>query len=298
MRKIFNQSPQGFSGLAFNMREKPFDDRRVRLAFCHLFNRERLMEKLFFKQYEYLNSYQPGRDWGNGKENPLIRYDPEMAADLLAQAGYEKRDADGFLVGPDGKRLEVTLDLWAPALERIFLVVKEDFERAGVKFDLKLLDHSTVIKKVDERQFKIHYQTWSALLFPNPETSWRSELAERKNNNNLPGFKNARVDELMKKYNVTFDRAEQKRIIREIDRIIYEEHPYALGWYASYSRILYWDKFGHPATYFTRIGQTPQEEMLLLWWPDAGRAKALAEARKAGTSLEQGEIDVRPWADR
>ena len=35
------------------------------------------------------------------------------------------------------------------------------------------------------------------LLFPNPETSFHSMLADQKNNNNITGFKNARVDELL-----------------------------------------------------------------------------------------------------
>ena len=30
-------------------------------------------------------------------------------------------------------------------------------------------------------------------------------------------------------------------------------HNYALGWYANHQRILYWDRFGHPDNYFTRI---------------------------------------------
>jgi microcin C transport system substrate-binding protein len=169
-RKIFNQAPRGFSGLAFNMREKPFDDKRVRRAFCHLFNRERLIEKLFLNQYDFLNSYEPGRDWGNEAENPPTTFDPEQAAKLLAEAGFKNRDASGFLVGPDGKELEVTLTIPPmPSLERIFLVVKEDYEKGGVKFNLKQLDQSTIIKNVSERQFKIHYQSWGSLLFPNPE---------------------------------------------------------------------------------------------------------------------------------
>lgn len=294
-RKIFNQAPRGYSGLAFNMREKPFDDKRVRLAFCHLFNRERLMEKLFFNEYEFLNSYFPGRDWGNEDDNALITYDPEHAAELLAEAGWKQRDKDGFLVDAGGKRFEVTLELGSPTLERIFLPVKEDFEKAGVKLELKLINNATLIKKVSERQFKIHYQAWNALLFPNPETSWRSKLADEMNNGNITGFKNPRVDELCKKYNITFDRAEQKKIVREVDKLVYDEHPYALGWYARYLRVLYWDKLGHPATYFSRTGQDVEQEMLSTWWFDPDAAKALADAKAAGKALEQGTVDVKPW---
>jgi microcin C transport system substrate-binding protein len=292
-RKIYNHGPQGFSGLCFNMRERPFDDRRVRLAVAHLYNREKLMEKLFFNEYEALNTYFPGGGWG--ADNPRVRFDPDRAEELLEEAGYKKRDADGFLLGPDGKRFELTLELGSPVLERIFLVVKEDFEKAGIKLNLKMIDRSTQIKKIDDRQFKIHAQAWGGILFPNPETSWRSDLADKPANNNIPGFKNARVDELCLKYNVTLDRAGQRKIIQEIDRIIFEEHPYALGWHAPYERFLFWDKFGHPETYVTRLGSEVEREIALLWWAEPEREKAMLEAKKAGRELPQGEVVVKPW---
>jgi len=295
-RKVYNDGPQGFQGLCFNMREKPFDDRRVRLAFAHLYNREKLMEKLFYHEYEFLNTYFPSGGWG--ADSPRIKFDPDRAEELLEEAGYKKRDADGYLLGPDGKRFEVTLELGSPVLERIYLVVKEDFEKAGIKFNLKLIDASTQIKKISDRQFKIHSQAWGGLRFPNPETSWRSDLADKPANNNTPGFKSARVDELCLKYNVTFDRAEQRKIVQEIDRLIFEEHPYALGWYGPYERFLYWDKFGHPDSYVTRLGSEIEDEMALLWWADPEREKAMTEAKKAGRELPQGEVVVKPWAGK
>ncbi|HEX2463586.1 MAG TPA: ABC transporter substrate-binding protein, partial [Thermoanaerobaculia bacterium] len=295
MRKIWNKAPQGFAGLAFNQRVAPFDDRRVRLAFAHLFNRRRLIEKLFFNEYELVNSTYPGSDWGAGDTNPLIRFDPGQAASLLADAGFKQRDRDGYLAGADGKRLEVTLYYGDPSTERIWLVVRDDFEAAGIKFNLELIDASTLIKKIDDRQFTIHFQTWGALLFPNPETSWRSDLADKPANNNITGFKNARVDELLKVYNRALDRAEQKRIVKEIDTLVCADIPYAWGWFAQYQRILFWDKFGHPDTYVTRIGQVVEDDILRLWWWDPERIAETEKARTEGRKLPQGQIEVRPW---
>ncbi len=297
-RKVSNQAPQGFSGLVFNMRKWPFKDRRVRLAFAHLFNREKLMEKLFFNQYEYTDSYLPGRDWGNGANNERVKFDPDMAAELLDEAGFQDEDDDGYLIDKKGRRLEVTLEFYPQGWERIWLVIKPDFEDNGIKFNLKLVDGATMIKKISERQFTIHFQGWGALNFPNPETSWRSSLADKNANNNTPGFKNDRVDELCEKYNTTFDRAEQKKITREIDKIVFNEHPYALGWYGPFLRVLYWDKYGHPENYFTRTGQVLNNELLLRWWFEPGKGKAMQAAKEAGKALEQGTIDHKPWAGK
>ena len=293
--KVYNEAPEGFSGIVFNMRKPPFNDRRVRLAFALLFNLDKLREKLFFQEYDQIESYFPGRDWGDPDNNERIRFDPDRAEELLAEAGFKERDEEGYLIGPDGKRFEVTMRYAQQGFERIWLAVKEDYEDAGIKFNLELIDGATLTKKISDRQFTIHFQSYGALLFPNPETSWRSDLADKKNNNNIPGFKSARVDELCALYNVPFDRAKQKEIIREIDRLVFAEHPYALAWFGPHDRILYWDKFGHPDTYFTRIGQVPEREVILLWWFDPAKIKRLEEARAKDTPLTQGPDVVRPW---
>ena len=80
--------------------------------------------------------------------------------------------------------------------------------------------------------------------------------------------------------------------------------PYAFSWYAQYQRILFWDEFGHPDTYLTRLGATARfgntgtiaDDMILNWWWDPERIKATEEARAAGGSSKQGPIEVRPWA--
>ncbi len=291
-RKIYNDYPQGVSGFAFNMRKPPFNDRNVRKAFALLFNRAKLIDKLFFNQYSYLDSYFPGSVWAN-PDNPKIRYNPRMAKRLLARAGWKTRDKDGWLT-KDGRIFEVTLEYGDQGSDRIFKVVQEYLARAGIKLDLKLIDYDTLMKKVDEHDFTLVYQAWGGLLFPNPESSWDSKLADQNGTNNINGFKNAEVDRLSREYNSTFDRAAQERLIHRIDGLIFRDYPYALGWGANFFRLLYYDKFGHLATYFTRTGD--DSSIYSTWWLAPKKEKALEEAEKNDTGLPIGATEVRPWA--
>jgi len=59
-RKIYNDAPSGFGGIAFNMRKEPFSDIRVRKALTLLMNRDELIKRLFFNEYVPLNSYHAG----------------------------------------------------------------------------------------------------------------------------------------------------------------------------------------------------------------------------------------------
>jgi microcin C transport system substrate-binding protein len=293
--KVYTKEPQGFAGLAFNMRKKPFDDVRVRKAFAHLFNREKLNEKLFYNQYDFVDSYWPGSMYAN-PSNPKIRYDPRLAADLLAQAGWKERNADGWLV-KDGKVFELLLELGSPTLERIYTVVQEDFRSAGIKLELKLTDPVALTKKVQEREFAIHQQAWAAILFPNPESMWGSEVADKPATTNLTGFKSEKVDKLCGTYDRTRDLKRRIQIIQKIDEAIFAEHPYALGWYGPFTRIAYSHKLGHPERFFSATGR-PEADILALWWHDPERAKELEEAKRTGASLPaEGPVDVKPWED-
>lgn len=294
-RKIYNDQPQGMGGFCFNMRKAPFDDLRVRKAFAHLFNREKLIKQLFFNQYGYKDNYFGG-SWGN-PTNPKVRYNPKLAAELLKAAGYTERNAEGILV-KGGKPFEITLEYGWDTYTRIFLVIQQDLKQAGIKMNLKLLDGRTVYKKVNERQFTIAFLSYSGLLYPNPRTSWHSSLADQVQNNNVPGFKNERVDRLLERYDnlLGVDATTWKKrqlVIRMIDKIIFNEYPYALSWGSSFTRILYQNKFGHPETYFTRIGSSAG--IMSLWWIDKEKEAKLAAARKDGTQLDRGETVARPW---
>jgi len=292
-RKIYTHRPIGTSGIAFNMRKPPFDDIRVRKAFAYLYNREKMMDKLFFNEYEFLDSFYPNSPYEN-PDNPKMRYNPDKAVELLEEAGWlqKNRDSQGWLV-KDGKRFEVSLNLTQKSSERIYTILQEDLKDVGIKLNLKLVTWATDIKEVGERNFEISSRAYSGIMFPNPESSMHSKFADRNNNNNIWGFKNARVDEICEKYPLMFKASERIEAVREIDKIATEEHLYALGWFAAHTRLLFWDKFGMPEYILSKTGD--ERSLLSLWWFDENKEVALKEARAKGTKLPIGEEIVRWW---
>jgi microcin C transport system substrate-binding protein len=137
-------------------------------------------------------------------------------------------------------------------------------------------------------------QNWSGLVFPNPETSLHSSLADQDNNNNIGGFKNERVDVLLAEYDKTFSQARRVEIIREIDGIYSDIHPAAWGIARNYQRILYWDKFGYPEYMVTRF-TGDYRTAFTHWWIEPEKEKALKEAMANNTNLPSGEVDVKFW---
>ena len=166
----------------------------------------------------------------------------------------------------------------------------------GIDMQIKYIDGNANWKNLMERNFTIYMQNWSGLVFPNPETSLQSSLADENNTNNIGGFKNARVDELCDEYDVTFDQARRVEIIREIDGIYSDIHPAAWGIARNYQRILYWDKFGYPE-YMVGRYTGDYRTAFTHWWFEPGKEKALKEAMANNSDLPVGDVDVMFWPE-
>ncbi len=293
-RRIWNHSPNSIQGFGFNTRRAPYDDIRVRKAIRLLFNREQLIEKLMYGAYQPSNSTHPGSIWENS-ENEQISYDPQKALALLAEAGYTGRDAQGRLTR-NGTPLNLDLLYGNKSSEQFMTVFQEDLRSVGITLNLRLVTFETLIKLLDERQFDMVAAAYTGIIFPNPETSLLSSLADENNTNNITGFKNARVDELIAQYDVAYEVPDRVKIIREIDKIFTDSHHWVLEWYAPYARVAYWNKFGVPQGHITRIGD--YRDIVSMWWVDPDKLDRLERARRdEALDLGQGEVEDKYWLD-
>jgi microcin C transport system substrate-binding protein len=274
--KFFNDAPIGTAGMAINMTRPPLDDVRMRRALSHLRNRPLLIDELFFNEYGALSSYYQGGTYQNPNNKELV-YDPLTAVDLLEEMGWTKFDSEGYRT-KDGRRLRFEVSYRDKLFERNLTIYQEDCKRAGIELELKLLDQTTHWKNVRQRQYDLSSMAWGALVFPNPETSFSGELAKLVDNNNITGFSNARVDELLEEYDVEYDVNRRIEIIREIDGIIYEATPYVLDWYSPCERVMYWNRFSQPDWGIWRTND--KDNMMYCWWVDPEKEKKLEAAKK------------------
>ncbi len=106
---IIAQRPGNPTNGTFNMRRVPFDDLGVREAFVRSADVEGALKSVYFGEFPRaggpLSVATPfySADFEHGQD-----YDPARAAQLLDQAGWTGRDAEGYRT-KDGKRLQVTV---------------------------------------------------------------------------------------------------------------------------------------------------------------------------------------------
>ena len=292
--KVYSEKPAGTSGFAFNMRKWPFNDKRVRMAFTYLYNREKMNEEMYYSEYSMMNSLYSGSVYEN-PSNEKVVYSPEKAVKLLEEAGYTTRNEEGWLVHENGQILRFEIAIMK-GLDYMVTPVQQMMKEYGIDMQIKYIDGNANWKNLMERNFTIYMQSWGGLVFPNPETSLHSSLADENNTNNISGFKSERVDELLVEYDVTFDQARRIEIIREIDGIYSDVHPAAWGIARNYQRILFWDKFGYPE-YMVGRYTGDYRTVFSHWWFDDEKEAALDEAMAKDAPLTKGDVDIMFWPE-
>ncbi len=280
-QKIYNKEPIGFQGFSMNMRKPKFQDIRVRKALAMLLNRELMQEKYMFGQYFLLNSYFP--DLYNGNTNPLapqIRFAPDSARALLAQAGYVA-SAQGKLYR-NGQPLSISFLTQQVDLRHLTKYV-EDLQAVGIDASIQQMSSSALRQKLDEFDFDMYWISYGAGRLRDPEAEWSSKTANEKGSSNLSGVKDAGIDSLIQLQKTEPDLARRNAILREIDTRLTQIMPYVLLWQSDNHRVLYWNQFGHPATVFDKYGR--EESILTYWWFDSAKMAQLEAARKEQKAL-------------
>jgi len=131
--------------LEFNCRRPPFDDLMVRKAFNCALDRVTLVRSLFgdITEPSYLIT-DPKFIWGPSNIPEGYKYDPILAKDLLARAGWMDTDGDGIL-DKDGKTFEI--ELLVPTGESnadmVALVVQSQLKRMGILLKITTLTDTT-----------------------------------------------------------------------------------------------------------------------------------------------------------
>lgn len=292
-RKIWNHKPESIGGIAFNMRRPPYNDVRVRKALRLLFNRELMIQKLAFNEYVPMDSVFPGSIYANPK-NESLKFNPQAAVTLLAEAGWKERNKQGLLT-KGGTPMALELLYYDKASEKYFTVWQEDLKKVGITLNLRYVTPETAFKMLDDQTFDMFSVSYGGGgVFPLPSQFYDSKMADSKGSNNTTGFKNKRVDEILKAYEVEFDLSKRVAMLQELDGIVMSEHPYLLEWSAPYERFVYWNRFGQPKGLISRIGD--YRDPVSLWWFDAAKNRELdAALRDPAKKLPVGASDDKYW---
>lgn len=218
-----------YSYIGWNTRKAPFDDPRVRTAMTHLTDREWIKREIERGRGDI--AVCPSKTIYPNYNKDLVpqKYDLEAAKRLLAEAGWKDSDGDGVL-DKDGKRFE--FEIKVPSGRRFYTQVTAQLEDAARKVGLRMatrpLEWATFKQDLEERNFDgvILYNSFSDPWIDSYDAFHSSQDVPR--GGNLPGWRNARADELLTAMRAEFDTDKRDAMYKEFCKVFYDEQPLTL----------------------------------------------------------------------
>ncbi|RKY02348.1 MAG: ABC transporter substrate-binding protein, partial [Spirochaetes bacterium] len=199
--------------------------------------RDKLPKEVFTREYN-----PPVTD-GSGNIRPNLR----KALKLLNEAGWELKS--GKLVNrATGKRFVFELLLVQPSFERIALPFKKNLSRIGIEMNIRIVDSSQYVNRLNDFNFDMVVYTFRQSLSPGNEQRdfWSSKATDTPGSSNLAGIKDPIVDDLIEKVISAPDRESLIAACRALDRVLLWGYYVIPQWHINVYRIAYWNKFARP----------------------------------------------------
>lgn len=215
-----------YTYIGYNTRLPKLEDKKVRQALTYAIDREQFVESVMEGNAEVINHPGYPEGWAYNDDVPTYDYDPDKAAELLAEAGWEEKNDKGILIDKDGNEFEINMKLQQGNTVRTKVAeyAQEQWSDLGIKVKLNVSEWSAFLKELDPpHDFDAFILGLSASLDPSVTTVYHSSEAE--NGLNRAGFASDELDKLMDESDQTADQDERAEQIKEIQRIIAEEQP-------------------------------------------------------------------------
>ncbi len=303
MEVLPDNTPSGVQAFFVNTRRAKFADPRVREALSYAFDYEWTNKNIFFGLYDRMASYfenselaarglpsdeelallEPFRDQlpdalftrafeppktdGSGKNRRNLR----TARKLLQDAGWVAKD--GALVNAEtGEAMVIEFLYFERTFERILGPFARNLERLGIKANLRLVDPTQYIRRLEEHDFDITTRRFVQQLSPGAElrSYFGSAAADQVGSLNSSGIKSPVVDAMIEHVLSAADRPSMVAASRALDRVLLWGHYMVPQWYKGEHHLVFWDLYGRPEVKPTyAIGE------LDTWWIDPDKQAAL-----------------------
>lgn len=221
--KVPSQPGMNIGYLSFNHTKEPWKSNLdLRKAIAHAINRKAIVDNIYQGMGQVAKNPIPPTMWGYNENVPGYKYDPELAKQLLAKAGF-----------PEGKGLE-EITLWSmpvprpynPEGQKIGVAMAADLAKIGITAKIVSYDWGTYLKRQREQpeDMDLFQLGWTgdngdpdnflAVLFDglassSVRTQWHSEAYHN----------------LILQGKQTVDQAKRTQIYKEALQLLYDECP-------------------------------------------------------------------------
>ncbi len=310
---FYNDVPRPTYGLWMNQARPLLANRDVRIGINYATNWQMVIDQYFRGDYVRMNTTADG--YGD-MSHPTLKarpFDVQKALDHFAKAGFSQRGPDGILVNDKGERLSIGLTTGYESLAPVLTILQQEARKAGLHFEVEVLDASAAWKKVQEKNHDITFSAFNVgvELYPRYWETYHSVNAydqpfladgrtpnpDRKpkvQTNNLQSIAIAELDAIIDRYDKSDNLDEMRRMAHQMEEILHEDASFSPGFVMPFYRIATWRWVGWPDTFNARYSRDAME-MSLQWIDEAKRTETLEARRNESTRFPASVRTYDRW---
>jgi len=286
---FYNDTPQSATGLWLNQDREIFKDKRVRYAFAHAMNVQKVISKVLRNDYFRLEHGFMGYGAYSNTAIRARRFDLALAEDYMKEAGWS-RGPDGIWVKGD-QRFSVNVTYSHDEHTPRLVVLKEEAKKAGVELNLQKLDPSAAYKKVIEKKHDVAWMGWSTSLRPQFWEHVHSVNAHKPQTNNITNTDDPEMDRLVDAFRNSLEENERIELAKQIEAKIHEIGAFVPTFRVPYVRQGYWRWWKLPKVPGTKLSDDLFDPFSAgtggLFWFDQKIYKETRQAMKKHRKLKQ-----------
>ena len=215
LNKEFQEAPRmDIWYIGFNVNEPPFDDPKVRQAFAHAINKDKLIEVVLLDAVAKADGILPPGIPGFNESLQGLEFDLERARQLLAESKY---GGPGGLpdieIASSGRGASV-----GPVSEAVLAMWEENL---GVKISVRQTEFATFLRDLRGGKFQMYELGWVA-DYPDPENFLKVNFYSG-SRNNYTGYAGPELDQLLEQADTETDEATRLSLYQQAEQIIVNE---------------------------------------------------------------------------
>jgi len=216
LNKEFHEAPRmDIWYIGFNVEDEPFDDPKVRQAFAHAIDKDKLIEVVLLDAVVEADGILPPDIPGFNEDLQGLEFDPEKAQHLLAESDYAEGLPD-IEIATSGRGASV-----GPVSEAILAMWEENL---GVKVATRQTEFATFLDDLRDGEYQMFELGWVA-DYPDAENFLKIQFYSG-SSNNYSQYANPEVDELLEEADTETDEARRMSLYQQAEQIIVNEAPW------------------------------------------------------------------------
>ncbi|WP_419465441.1 extracellular solute-binding protein [Aeromonas caviae] len=257
---FYNQTPQPPMGLYLNTADPLLSNLDVRLGIQHALALDKMIATLLRGDYQRLNTYGSGQGDFTNTDLKARPFDPALAREFFAKAGFTKTGPDGILRNDKGQPLSLSITYTTAEHAQRLTLLREEAKKAGLNLELNLMDASAGFKSMLEKKHQSAWMAWSGGRYPAYWEHFHRVNANKPQTNNIMNIDDDRISTLVEQYDKAFDFGKKADLSRQIQQRLYELASFVPAYQVPYTRAGAWRWVRLP-----KVPATPQSD--LLYWP-------------------------------